>query len=86
LGDTVTLAGWSPASMRGQPFLVSAGARIGVVVAKGSLTGSVQVFGTTKVTPDFYGPHYFAVALVVKGKEVADRGAGVAYDWVRVAP
>jgi hypothetical protein len=60
--------------------------RVGVVVAKGSLTGTVQVFGTTKVTRDFYSPHGFAVRLSVKGKEVADRGAQVAYDWVRIAP
>jgi hypothetical protein len=86
LGDTVTLAGWSPASMRGQPFRVSAGARIGDTVAKGLLTGKVQVFGTTKMTRDYYCSRCFAVRLVVKGKEVADNGAQVAYDTVRVAP
>jgi hypothetical protein len=86
LGDTVTLAGRSPASMRGQPFQVTHGVRVGVLVAKGSLTGTVQVFGATKVTRDFYSPHYFDVRLFVKGKEVADRGAQVAYDSVRIAP
>ena len=56
LGDTVSLAGWSPASMRRQPFQVTHGVRVGVVVAKGSLKGAVQVFGTTKVTRDVYSP------------------------------
>jgi hypothetical protein len=78
VGDSVTLAGWSPARMRGETFRLYAGARVGTRIAEGPLMGVAQVFATWKVRGAPYSGEFLVVRLWVDGKAVA-------LDAVRVA-
>jgi hypothetical protein len=78
VGDTLTVAGWSPSSYKGRTYELCARKPGGRCVAgKSPLKGTVQVFGTWKVSrADVSGNALRVVLRVAKGAK-ADDGVAV---------
>jgi hypothetical protein len=73
VGDTLTVVGWSPRSMKGKRFLLCAqtGGQIGVVLcmdARKVLSGTVQTFGVWKVVRGQTVRGVLKVSIAAEGK------------------
>jgi hypothetical protein len=74
VGNTLTVAGWSPASARGQPFVLCAVSGRRVITCqqnvglRGELKGTVQIFDTWPIQRRQVVGGVFKLTLQVKGK------------------
>jgi hypothetical protein len=78
VGDTLTVAGWSPALVEGMRFQLCVRKPAGRCVAgKRPLRGTVQVFGTWKVSRADASGGVLRLVLRVDGRSRADDGVRV---------
>jgi hypothetical protein len=73
VGDTLTVVGWSPRSMKGKRFMLCSGTggTVNIVLCvdtKKVLTGSLQTLGTWRVKRSIPPERVVKVSLVVSGK------------------